>query len=765
MRRLMLWFSLHPVLTLMLIGTISVAAISPASRVRIATSIDSLMMQNDPERDYYVQTRNLFGSEAMAIVYVEDPELFSPGKLAALEELVFDLKGVYGIESVESLFTVTDISNTAEHLNVQPLIDWIPETVEEASTLWERTRAHPVLRRLLVSDEGDATIINLRLDMHNGHAEEMRTLSTSIENALAPYVEKFQTVEQLGRPYVIDQEAAYILRDQRVLLPMATGVLVVMLLLILASFKGAVLPLLTSGVSILWTFAFMGLFDFPITELSFMVPSLIIVIGSTEDIHLLAEYNAGRKSGMERQPAVKRMVMRLAVAVVFTALTTFSGFVSITASPMPVLRDFGMVASFGLLVNPLVTISLIPACLALFPDQTNKSRRRHKTSRFERRLLEGLTKARRRPKITLAAVCIPCIAAGIYGAVNVKADNNIIGFFKPDSPIVLRADRLHEKLSGAETFCIRIDAPDPGAFKTPENLGYALQLQQYLNEEGWIDRSISLTDYLAHVHRTFTGSSTPLPDSARGVAEYLLLLHRTEIEPYVTPDFTSLNIVVRHNIRSSRKLIPRITELREHIEQTCPPGLTVGVTGEMLLVNKAVDALVRGQLRGILIIALVAAVLLSLLFRSVRIGCIGLIPNLIPIGIQFGVMAWAGIPLNTATSMAAAIGIGLAVDDTIHLLMRFYSQDPGLEPEQAVNRSVRHLLRPVVATSLSLSLGFLVMRFSQFTPISDFGLLAAIVLLTALVADLLVTPTLLSLKIMHPPSRCSRTQNVSEEFS
>ncbi len=763
-RRQMLWHSRHPLLTLAVLGAISALAFIPAGRVRIVTSIDSLMMKDDPEREYYLQTRRIFGSEAMAMVYIEDPNLFSPTKLAAMQELVNELENIHGIISAESLFSVTDIDARDDQLDIHPLIGWAPENHPDAAAIQKRARAHPVIQRLLLSPDADATAIQLRIDMDNGHADDMRALCAEIENVLALHTGTFDRLKQLGRPYVIDQETAYILHDQRVIMPLAICVLVIMLVSILTSFKGAVLPLLTSGISILWTLAFMGIFKLPITELTFMVPALIIVIGSTEDIHLLAEYRSGRKAGMERQPAIERMVARLAIAVIFTAITTFAGFATIIATPIPVLRQFGIVASFGLLVNPLVTISLIPACLALFPDHAGRARSDTSITRIETRVLEILARMRRRPVITILCVSLPCIAAGIYGATCVKADNNIIAFFRSNSPIVQRADRMHEKLSGTESFCIRLDAAEPFAFRNPENLGYALQLQDYLVEAGWIDRSISLTDYLAYIHAALGESNTSLPATTQGIAEYLLLLHRNEIEPYVSPDYQILNIVVRHNLRSSRELMPRIQALREHIAQTCPPNLEAGVTGEMLLVNKAVKAIIAGQLRGILVIAFIAALLLSILFRSVRIGCIALVPNLLPIGIQFGVMALAGIPLNTATSMAAAISIGLAVDDTIHLLMRFYGQDRNLPPALAVERSLRHLIRPITATSLSLTLGFLVMRFSRFVPISDFALLAAMVLLAALVADLVLTPTLLSLKIMHPPYRSETEEPSSEEL-
>lgn len=753
MQRIMVWSSRHPIATLAVIGFISLAAFFPASRVRIETSTDSLMMENDPEKAYYLQTREMFGSEALSLVYIEDSQLFSPAKLDAMERLVGDLEAIEGIASSESLFSTTDISRSNGQIDIRPLIEWAPDTDGAANLLRKRVLEHPVIRRLLISEEADATVIQLRIGMDDGQADEIRRLSEDIERAMAPYSNAFSRLEQLGRPYVIERETACIMRDQRLILPLAVLVLAVMLVSILSSFKGALLPLLTSGVSILWTLAFMGLINLPVTELSFMVPSLIIAIGSTEDIHLLSEFRASRREQLDRKQAVNRMIVRLAAAVAFTAATTFCGFATIMATPIPVLRNFGLAASFGLLANPAVTITLIPACLTLMPDRGKRPCSHRLANRLEQLILNRLAVFRRRPRITLAAACIPCIILGIWGAFHVEADNNIIAFFKPDSPVVRRVDRLARNLSGSESFCIRLDAREQQAFKDPANLFYALRLQDYLADAGWIDRSISITDYLSYIHAAFQPGGERLPKTQEGIAEYLLLLHYTEIEPYATPDYQSLNIVVRHNIRSSKELAPRISALRDYIQRTCPEHLTPGVTGEMLLVNKAVHAIVRGQLRSVLIIAFIAAALMSLLFRSVRIGCLGLIPNLLPVGVQFGFMAIAGIPLNTATSMAAAISIGLAVDDTIHLLMRFYSHRNQVPTAQAVERSTRQLLRPVVATTISLSLGFLVMRFSSFTPIGDFALLSAIMLTTALLADLIVTPTLLSLDIMHAPRR------------
>lgn len=743
MQTLMHWFSRHPRRTLLGIGIITLLALIPAHNVRIETSLESMMDQRDPAQIFYHETRDLFGTEAMALVYVEDPALFSCTKLENLQGLIFELENIEGIESAISLFTLTDIQTRDNLLDTRSLIDQVPDSQEEADHLKIRAWNHPIAHKLFISEKSDATAIHLRLNMDNGHNKNMVSLCRAIEDTLASHIDDFQRLEQMGRPYIIERQSAYIYHDQRVVLPLAIIVLVLMLTFMLSSFKGAMLPLLTAGVSILWTLAFMGLFHIPVTILSFMVPSLIIVIGSTEDIHLLAEYHEGLATRYDSNKAVKRMIQRLAIAICFTSITTLFGFASISISPIPILQQFGWVASFGLLVNPLVTISLIPAVLTLQPSRL-PLQQKNKPHRFNTGILSLLSRLRRHPRSLLAITCLPCIAFGIYGFSHVEADNNVIGFFRPDSPIVQRADRLHQKLAGVESFCIRLDAQNEDAFKEPQNLAYAIFLQEHMRKEGWVDRSISLTDYLQHTHQAITDSANPLPDSRQSIAEYLLLLHQTEIEPYATSDFRHLNLIARHNIRSSKELIPKVEALQQFIDQTCPVHLSATVTGEGVLINKAVSKIISGQVRSIFIIACFAAVLLSILFKSMRIGIIGLIPNLLPIGIQFGMMAVLDIPLNVATSMAAAVCIGLAVDDTIHLLIRFKSNSRTFAPKDAAARSLEQMIKPIITTSCSLSLGFLVMHFSLFKPIGDFALLSAIMLTTALLADLFVTPTLLT---------------------
>ena len=759
MRWLMEWSSRHPRTAIAAVLFISLVALWPAGRLRLEASVKSLMVRNDPARAFYQQTRDLFGSEAVSIVCVEDPHLFSPHKLTALQQLLFDLEDLDGVAVSESLFSVTSMDMQHETLDVRPLIDWPPDTQEEADRMRQRARSHSAIRRVLLSDDATVTSIQLRFRPPDSGGPSASVIRENIDACIAARAGDFLRVEQLGRSYVIDMQKQYILRDQRVVLPLAVLMMVVTLSCMLGRVARALLPLLTAGVSVLWTLGFMGLCDLPITCLTFMVPALILVIGSTEDVHLLAEYRSGRHDGLAAGPAVRRMIRRIGVAVVFTALTTFAGFATIVAAPMPLLNEFGMAASFGMLANPLVTIILVPACLSLSRSRAPAEHGRGRAGRIETVILGFLARLRRRPALTLVCICLPCLLAGLFGAAFVRADNNIIGYFRDDSDVVQRLDRFEEHLCGSETFCIRFDADGARSLKDPEFLRYIFDLQRRLEGSGWIDRTAGITDYLSYIHQAITGCGEPLPAEAGSVAEYLLMLHHSEIEPYMTSDGRHLCVIVHHSERSSRRLVPRIQALQNELDETCPEGMSAEVTGEMLLVNKAVDSIVLGQLRGIGVIALVAALLMSLLFRSLRIGFLALIPNLLPIGVQFGVMALFRIPLNTATSMAAAIGIGLAVDDTIHLLIRFYAERGDTDHTDVVARAVRHVLRPVIATSLSLIFGLLTLRYSSFVPIADFGFLAALVLLAALASDLMVTPTLLSLSCMHPARRRPRSIN------
>lgn len=748
MRKLFLWSQSHPILALSILIFISLLSTHGARRVTIDPSTERMMKKGDPSKAIYQDTVDVFGSDNILVILAQDPNLFTPDRLADLEELASSLEELPGVNKAESLFTVSNFRSEGGMLDSSSLMEWAPETPEEAEEVKQHALKNPILRRNLISLKGDATAINLYLESGSKDPGFDVKIATLVQERLESFKTKFQTLFQMGTPYIIKSYKHIMLSDARSII--AFGVLLIFLLLMVTmrSLTAAILPVLTSGLSILWTLGFMGYLGIPITVLTFILPSLLIVIGSTEDAHVLSEYMEGIREKKERGEAVRYMADKVGTAVLLTATTTFIGFASISINRIIILKEFGICAGFGLFVNPLITVILGALYLNYFGPLKRKEKSR---SSFEVGLIEFsdllITIIQKYRKPLLYAFSALILIGGIYGF-RVRVDNNTLGYFRADSPIIQRIKTLQRNLAGSSTFLIRIKGRK-GDFLRPEILKRVSSLQDFMHHEGWFDKTISFTDYLKLIHREMNGGEDgyfAIPDSTNTIQEYTLFLKREDVERYVSFDYDDLVIVIRHNIYSSKELNIVLSALKAKLPDFIPGYLDVFITGEAILINNAVDSITRGQVFSILLVAGVIFILMSILFTSIKAGFLSLVPNLFPIALNFGIMALFDIPLNTGTCMVAAIAIGIAVDDTIHLMSRYNKEMRDLQDSsKALHASLRGELLPVMSTSFSLFIGFgTVGVLSQFVPISHLGLLSAMVMAFALIGDLLLTPIILS---------------------
>jgi predicted RND superfamily exporter protein len=751
-RRLILWSHKHPWLIIILLLCVTILAGTQAFKIRIDSSARGMMIEDDPALDYYHETLKKFGTDNVTVIYVKDKKLFTPDKLKILEDLHYTLEELPGVDKAESLFTVTNFKSVDGFLETNPLIDWIPETQEEAEAVRIDALRNPTLKDNIISRDGTVTAINLFINTHHNNDPAFEVNFTKkADKILSQYKDKFDNVFQLGMSYTRKQIIDSILSDQITLVPLSVLVLMLTLILSMRSASGAALPLLTAGTSVVWTAGFMGYIGIPLNVLTVIVPSLIIVIGSTEDIHILSEYMEGMTHKGIKDLAIKYMAGKVGTAVLLTALTTFLGFLSITVNKITILKQFGIVASFGLFVNPLITCLLAPVYLHFFGPKVKKDKtekeNKPKPNYFDLLANKIINLIRTHKRLVLTGLLSLAALIGLFSA-KVKVDNDMLGYFKPDSSIRQRSKILHQELAGAQTFFIRITSGLPGTFKQPEYLKQIARLQEFINSTGKFDKTLSLADYISLIHKEMNNGDKnfyKIPDSHNLISQYLLLLHRDTISRYVTPDYSEANILVRHNLSSSHELNSILEKLKKESSKIINSHFHIGFTGENILINAAADTMASGQAQSLSFLLIVIFLIMSILFVNMKAGALSLIPNLFPIAIIFGIMGIFDIPLNTGTAMVAAIAIGIAVDDTIHFMARYNEEMRRLQNQNlAMEVCLRSEIRPVLATSIALSLGFAILGFSHFVPVIYFGLLSALVMLFALLGDLFITPILLS---------------------
>jgi predicted RND superfamily exporter protein len=281
----------------------------------------------------------LFGSDVVAGVYVKDPALFTVARLQVLRQVYDDLVKIDGVEKTESLFTINNIRNDGGAIDTNPLLDSLPTTEDEATQKKKHALDNPLIRGRLVSLNGQSTIITLYLANTKQDPKFSKNVHHAIEEVLDRHVGKcaespwwrrasdqhhsgkLEDVFQIGAPFVETSMTDYLLNDQVLLLPISALVLLLFIGYSLNSYLSAVVPLSNAMVSTVWTAAVMYWLGLPINFLTYTIPAMMIVIGSLEDIHIVAAFLEARRETGDSREAVGLIGRRLGMIMICTSLT------------------------------------------------------------------------------------------------------------------------------------------------------------------------------------------------------------------------------------------------------------------------------------------------------------------------------------------------------------------------------------------------------------------------------------------------------------
>ena len=747
MKRLIKSAAAHPWVVLLVLGILSMFAATQLTHLRIVVSAESMLEKGTPAWDYFVATEETFGAEDVVIVMLRDPAIFDEQKLIEARYVLRAIADLPGVSGTSSLFDAKNLKNIDDTIHVKPYLENLPVTPAEVAEVRADAIRNPLVLGNLISADGQTLAINVYLKDGQGDANFDREITVAIEALIAPLREHIAEVYQVGVASMRSDLTGKIRADQRVFLPLSVLVLLLTLAFSLRRATAVVMPLATAGVSVLWTLGFMGWLGIPVNIMTSIVPALVIIIGSTEDIHLLAEYAAGVRDGLDRPAAIGRMADNMGVAVLLTFITTYLGFLSIALNDIQLLFQFGLVASTGLLFNFLITVVLVPVLLGFLGHRRVADGRRGLVQGWFQSAAVALLKAAQRHRLAVLITAGVLVVAALLAATQLRINNNLLDYLDQDSELRSNVERIHEGLSGVHSFSIVVDSGIDNTFLQVKYLEAVLKIQAFVDRLDAFDRSFSFANFVALVNGVMddTGDDNPLlPETDDMVREYMMFIRHSDVSGFVSEEYDRARILVRHNISSSDVLNRATAKIQAFVDANIDPALRVEITGKSVLSNKAVEEMARSQLQSLLLVGLVIMGLVSMLFVSLRAGLIALLPNLFPVAILFAVMALVGIPLNAGTSMVAAIALGICVDDTMHVMSRFHEELKRHESRsEALVAMIRAEAVPIFATSIALAAGFAVFATSSFQPVVNFGLLSAMVILIALLATFVLTPLLL----------------------
>jgi predicted RND superfamily exporter protein len=740
-----------------------------AAHFHINSSVENLYDQNDPNKRYYEEVRKLFGSDDTGVIGLVADDVYTPATLEKIRRITSEVQKVDSVESVQSLTNVID--PITDVTNPPLLIDRIPTDPTVLAALKHKVAENPIYLNVVSKDGKGAAIL---IVFKSGSAND-----ESAQNARDDRLEEIAAKEQgpekiyiTGMQHITVNSLRLMKRDLRTFTPLSLTVIMVVLGFCFRNIRGVILPLVSVLCGVVWTMGIMVLVGESITIGTLVLPSLLIVIGSTYSIYIIAQYEDEVQKGGTTREVVERALALVTVPVIVAALTTVVGFAALLVSRIATIRALGLYAAVGFACLTVVVLSLMPAVLVLLPLPRSKSARKDAGGLAELLARVGRVDREYRVPIMLVAalIVVPCL----FGISRIRADANVIQFFKPNSPVRLANETIGEKIGGTQNFDIIVNAGKKGGVMNFDLLQRIKGLQTYLTGLPGIDQTLSIVNYCELLDRSLqsgqagtatgapataatlapnTGSLTTLwqrPDQFVGVMQFIGMIQQRQgasnsFSNVLSTDSSIARIIVRTRLDSSSDIVRTAAAVRTYGKSHFPPEVTVRPTGSLIILNEASDDIIRGQIISLGIALVVIFVVLSLLFLSVKVGLLSLLPNILAILILFGVMGMTGITLNMGTSIIASIAIGIAVEDAVRYLARLSDEIRTThDQEKAIFQTISTVGKPIIYASAALGLGFMVLLFSSFVPIQKFGFLTALTVVVAFVNDLVLLPALLA---------------------
>ncbi|NPV54731.1 MAG: RND family transporter [Firmicutes bacterium] len=767
MRNLAQWIVRRPRVVIAILVTITVGFAVYIPRIRFVTNTKDLAPENDPIIKELEETIEEFGSQEIMMVVLKG-DIFTRNALVKVDRLTTEISRLHGVKKVMSPLNVDLIKGSELGIEIQPIVDSLPETPEEIRAFRERLEDSQQGASLVASN-GRAMAIIVTLEPGIIATKRAEILAQEVET-LANREKGPEEIYVVGEAYMGYWASKNMRGDLRFLFPLVLAAIVLALYLSFRSLLDVLVLLASVITSIVWTVGLMAALGYNITMVSMILPIILIAMGSAAGIHILNRFHEEVNKGLQPDIAIADVVVELTNPILMTSLTTAVGFGSLVSSFVPPVKEFGIFAAIGIMLNMVISLTLIPSCLAIcfpspgvhtraLPAQGAASRvpgHAHKEAAGGfglKAILEAtarLVTSRPRAIISGAIVVLVVFAVGIP---KVHIETNIMQYFRKDSPVVKGTDIVERDFGGTMRLSVVVDSGREDGIKDPAILNRMLKLQGEMDSLDKVSNSTSVANLIREVNCALHGDDKAyevIPNTHEAVAQELLLFTMQSgggLDSMVSYDFRKALITASlANVPTSQ--LKGIIDSAENLvkREFDGTGATAKVVGLPKIMMRLMDRFMDSQLKSLFWSMLGVWVVVSIIMGSVFLGSLCLIPLVLTVVINFGVMGYMGIPLDVVTMMIAGICIGIGIDYSIHLISRYRLElSSGIDKREAIMSAVGSTGRGIFFNAATMAIGFGLLIFSSFHAISVFGALVAGTMATSSLGALIVLPSVLRL--------------------
>jgi len=718
-----------------------------ATQVKFDNTIETYFLEEDIQD--YRRFLDQFGTDEIIGVAFGDEEAFTVENLRLIDSLTEKLEELPHIRRVVSLTNAKIVYAEGESVHFDSLVGDIPSSSEELMAIKQKALADPFIPGTLISSDARYTAIVTEIDHLIGEFDYKVKLIRQIKTLLKEEGIKAGKHFSIGGTSILDDAVfQYNQRDQLRLIPLMVLIIIGIVFFMFRRVEITVLPIVVVLLSIIWTYGFLFLLGYKINIISTIITPLIMTVATADSMHFIADYlqetAAGKRAKIE---CIRHSFNSLLIPCFMTSLTTVLGLLSLLSADLSPIRQFGLVAAGGVFFAFLITIFFLPILLYILPYPKAKYRDRIQSGFFAKLLL-WLGKWEKWRATVVLFITVLAIIPATVSLTHLTIGTNTLDYFTRDDPVRVQTEWIDSHIGGTQSLEFLIETEAQDTLKNPSLLQKMEHFQNYLKGIEGITGVYSVVDMVKSLNKAFHEGDKQhftIPASSMEVAQLLFIVEGSEdIEELVSNDYSIGRITARVEMSKSQKLTHQMPEIERRMREIFGNAAKTLPTGVIHLTHQMENYLLSSQIKSLLLALTVVSVAMLLMLRSLKLGILAMIPNLLPILLTLGLMPMLGISLDVGTVMIASVALGLVVDDTIHFLSRLKLEiKKTQEIESAIASATSITGRAIIFTSLALSLGFLVLFFASFNPVIHFGILSSIVIILAVVFDLIVLPSVI----------------------
>ena len=728
--------------------------------VRLSYENTSLLPEKDSTRIEYTEFRKLFGEDGNVIVIgIRNPDIFKLDQFNAWTDLGNQIHSIDGVLEVVNISRAVNLvkDEQTHQFRILPVVKQKPTTQAQVDSLKNLILSLKFYQGMLYNPKTQATLMTISLDKHKLDDKRRIALVDNIIKAVEAYrIQNKVEIHYSGMPYIRTVTMQKIKHELLLFVLISIAVAGFILFLFFRSIRVVLSSLLIVGVSILWVLGTQALFNYQITMLTGVIPSLIVIIVIENCIYILNKYHWEYRSHGNKMRALSQVIHRIGFASLMTNAATALGFAAFIMIPNQLLREFGIITALNIMILYVLTIVLLPIIFSFLAPPSQKHLK-HLDNNFFGAVLDKVIYLISFRRNLIYGIAGTLVVIGFIGLSMMKTSGKIVDDFRHDDPVYIDLKFFESNFGGVMPFEISVDTKKRNGVLTYSTIQKIDKLQQTINQYPEFSKPLSLIEVFKFAKQAYFGgdsSKYSLPSSMEknfilsyipqnikggGSGTDLLKSFIDSTKQTTRISFQMADVGTKHMDSLMAKILPQINTIFDKSK------FNVKVTGNSVVYAKGTNFLIRNLFESVLIAIIMISILMAFLFSSFRMIMVSMVPNIIPLVITAAIMGFSGIPIKPSTIIVFSIALGISVDNAIQYLSRYrheYKATNGAIKESALS-ALREAGFSMIYTSIVLVLGFSVFIVSEFGGTQALGILISTTLLIAMFFNILVLPSLL----------------------